>query len=373
MVRKAASYLVEVDGVPLRAAMLLKQEMLAVGGDSAHHRDVAGLKIPASRALLLGTWGQYLHLAPKLRRQPFKLPELAGELETALRNYSQRKPRPLRLAHGRQLTVGGRSLVMGVVNVTPDSFSDGGRFLDPSTAIAQGRRLLEEGADLLDVGGESTRPGARPVPVQVEMRRVLPVIEGLRRATDRPISVDTRKSGVARAALRAGADLVNDVEGLRGASMRRVVARSDAGAVVMHMRGDPRTMQASTDYQDLRSEVFRFLAERTEEAEAAGVRRDGLVIDPGIGFGKSYEGNLDLLGHVGEFRALGYPVLIGASRKGFVGAALGGAPLAERLEGSIACAVAAALRGTEILRVHDVAPTVRALRVADAIRTGRLR
>lgn len=372
MTRKAATYLVQLDHVPLRAAMLLKQEMLAVGGDSAHHRDVAGLKVADSRALLLGTWGQYLHLFGKLKRQPFRLAHLAEEIEGAVRNYTQRKPRRLRLAHGKELSVGGRTMVMGVVNVTPDSFSDGGRFLEPFAAIEQGRRLAEEGADLLDVGGESTRPGAKGVSLPTELRRVLPVIEGLRRVTDRPISVDTRKAEVARAALRAGADMVNDVEGFRKPALRREVARSEAAAVVMHMRGLPETMQASTAYEDLRGEVFRFLAERTEVAEAEGISRDRLVIDPGLGFGKSFEGNLDLLAHVGELRSLGYPVLVGASRKGFLGAVLGGAPVEERLDASVAAAVAAALRGAELVRAHDVAPTVRALRVADAIRTGRV-
>lgn len=372
MTRKTATYLVELEGVPLRAAMLLKQEMLAVGGDSAHHRDVAGLKVPTSRTLLMATWGQYLHLLPKLRRQPFRLAQLAPAIEDALRNYTRSRPRRWRLAHGRSLSVGGRTLVMGVLNVTPDSFSDGGRYLHHEDAVERGLQMIAEGADLLDIGGESTRPGSKGVSVAEEKKRVLPVIEALRARSQVPISVDTRKPEVARAALSAGADLVNDVGGLRLPKMIAEVARGEAGVVAMHMRGVPVSMQSSTRYDDLRGDVFRFLAERSDAAEKAGIAPDRIAIDPGIGFGKSFGGNLDLLAHLGEFRALGYPVLVGASRKGFLGALLGGAPPEARLEGSVAAAVAAALQGAEVVRVHDVAPTVKALRVADGIRTGRL-
>ncbi len=257
---------------------------------------------------------------------------------------------------------------MGVLNVTPDSFSDGGRFRDPGEAIQAGLRLVDEGADILDVGGESTRPGASPVPPGVELRRVLPVLEGLARRTESILSVDTRRPSVARAALRAGAHLINDVEGLRRADLRREVARAEAGAVIMHMRGRPATMQADTRYVDMMGEIYAFLDARLRRAEASGIPRERLIVDPGIGFGKSLAGNLEILRRVGEFRGLGVPVLVGASRKSFLGTLLKGAPVGERLEASVAAAVVAALRGAHIVRVHDVAPTVKALRLADALR-----
>lgn len=261
---------------------------------------------------------------------------------------------------------------MGVVNVTPDSFYDGGRFLARGRAVEHGLQLVAEGADLLDIGGESSRPGSSPISEATELRRVLGVVQELRHRTTVPISIDTRKAEVARVALAHGANLVNDISGLREPKMRQVVHRAEAAAVIMHMRGEPRTMQQETGYRDLRSEVLAFLAAQARRAEQEGIGPDQLVVDPGIGFGKSFEGNLDLLGHVADLRVLGYPVLIGASRKAFLGAILGGGPAEDRLEASVAAATVAALGGAEMVRVHDVAPTVAALRVVEAVRSGRL-
>jgi dihydropteroate synthase len=261
---------------------------------------------------------------------------------------------------------------MGVVNVTPDSFYDGGKFFSVRAAVEHGRALVAQGADLLDVGGESTRPGAPEVSEAEELRRVLDVVERLRKATSVPISIDTRKPAVARAALERGAALVNDVTGLVLPEMRKVVHRADAGVVIMHMRGTPTTMQRDTTYRDLPREVVAFLRHQASLAQRDGIGEDQIVIDPGVGFGKSYEGNLLLLGRIDLLRSLGYPVLVGASRKSFLGALLGGKPPSERLEASVAAATIAALQGAEMVRVHDVAPTVAALRVADAVRTGRL-
>jgi dihydropteroate synthase len=259
---------------------------------------------------------------------------------------------------------------MGVVNVTPDSFFDGGRLRSPDEAAAYARSLASQGADLLDVGGESTRPGARPLSPSQELRRVLPVVERLARTSETLLSVDTRHAEVARQALRAGAHVVNDVGGFRDPALRRVVRREEAGAVVMHMRGTPRTMQRDVRYRDLRAEVYAFLEDRTRLAEDEGIPPEALVVDPGLGFGKSFSGTWELLGHVRELRALGYPVLVGASRKGFLGALLGGAPPAERLEVSVAAALLAVERGAAVVRVHDVGPTARALRVLRALRPG---
>jgi dihydropteroate synthase len=272
----------------------------------------------------------------------------------------------------RALPLGERTLVMGIVNVTPDSFSDGGMFEDAEAAVKHGLRLLEEGADVLDVGGESTRPGSGSVGAEEEGSRVLPVLGGLRReAPEALLSVDTRKAGVAEEALAAGADVVNDITAGADPAMLRVVATAGAGMVLMHMRGEPETMQADPRYDDVVAEVRAFLADRLEAAVAAGIGRDRLCVDPGIGFGKNLGHNLDLLRSISSFRELGVPVLVGASRKRFVGELSGAEDPAGRLEGSLAAAVWCASQGVEMVRVHDVGATVRALRVVDAIAGGR--
>lgn len=257
---------------------------------------------------------------------------------------------------------------MGVVNVTPDSFSDGGRFLDPEVAVAHGLQLVEEGAAILDIGGESTRPGATPVPEEEEWRRIGPVIEGLAARAGIPLSVDTSHAGVARRALAAGADVVNDVDALSDPTMRTVVAETGAAAVLMHRRGNPSTMQQHTGYRDLRAEVLGALRASAEAAETAGVDHSRILLDPGLGFAKTAAQSLELLTHVRELRGLGYPVVVGASRKSFLAPLGAGDHPADRLEGSLAAAVIAALAGAEVVRAHDVAATVRAVAVADAVR-----
>ena len=282
---------------------------------------------------------------------------------TGTRNWAIRGRSPMR--------VGGRVLVMGVVNVTPDSFSDGGHFFASDRAIEHGRALAREGADIIDVGGESTRPGATHVPVAKEMERVLPVIEALVEEVRVPISVDTRRPEVAKRAVGLGASIVNDVEGLRRKGMRAAVRESEAGVVAMHMRGTPDSMQNDTSYADIRSEVYCFLKTQTDRALGAGIQRDQIVIDPGIGFGKSVEGNVELLDHLSEFRALGFPILTGTSRKSFLGHITGGLGVTERLESSLGSAVFTSLRGADIVRVHDVQATIRALALVNLLREPR--
>ena len=272
----------------------------------------------------------------------------------------------------RAVPLGGRTLVMGIVNVTPDSFSDGGMLSDAAAAVKHGLRLLEEGADLVDVGGESTRPGSDRVSAVEELDRVLPVVEGLRReAPEALLSVDTRKAEVARAAIDAGADVVNDVGAGADPGMFDLVTSTGAGLVLMHMRGEPETMQDDPVYDDVVAEVRAFLGERIEAAVAAGIARDRLCADPGIGFGKTTAHNLTVLRAIGMFHDLGVPILVGASRKRFLGELAGTEDPADRLEGSLAAAVWCASQGVELVRVHDVGPTVRALRVVDAIERGR--
>jgi dihydropteroate synthase len=257
---------------------------------------------------------------------------------------------------------------MGVVNVTPDSFSDGGLFLDPDRAAAHARRLVEEGADILDIGGESTRPGAAVVSLDEERRRVLPVLEQLA-GGNVPVSVDTRKPALMREAIAAGASMVNDITALSSPESLDAVRRSQAAVCLMHMQGEPGTMQANPTYRDVVREVRDFLAARIEAAEAAGIARDRIVADPGFGFGKTAEHNLELLRSLAEFRALGVAVLAGLSRKATLGRIAGRDRPEERVHASVAAALIAAQNGAQILRVHDVAATRDALAVWNAVKS----
>jgi dihydropteroate synthase len=272
---------------------------------------------------------------------------------------------PLRcVSHILDLT---RPRVMGILNVTPDSFSDGGRFATRDAALRQARQMVAEGADLIDVGGESTRPGAAAVPVEAELDRVIPVIEAVTRALPVPVSIDTSKPEVMRAAVAAGATLVNDVAALRRPGALAAAAALDVPVCLMHMQGEPRTMQLAPDYRDVVGEVRAFLAERLAACEAAGIPRERLLVDPGFGFGKTLAHNLALLRGLPQLRELGVPVLVGLSRKAMIGALLGDVPAGERLHGSVAAALLAAERGAAIVRVHDVGPTVQALRILAAV------
>lgn len=266
--------------------------------------------------------------------------------------------------------LGKRTLVMGVLNVTPDSFSDGGLYLERERAVAHGLELAEAGADIIDIGGESSRPGADPVPVEEELQRVLPVIEGIRKESDIMISIDTYKAQVAEAALAAGAGMVNDISALRfDEKMSDVLVKYDVPIVLMHMQGAPRTMQENPQYDDVVSEIIKFLQERIAAAVTAGISKRRLIIDPGIGFGKLLQHNLEILRRLDEFKALERPLLIGPSRKSFIGQ-LTGAAVEERLPGTIASIVLGIAKGAEIVRVHDVQAARQAVQVADAIIRG---
>jgi len=258
--------------------------------------------------------------------------------------------------------------VMGAVNVTPDSFSDGGRRMTPEAAAEHARRLVAEGADLLDVGGESSRPGSEPVPLDEELRRVVPAVEAIAAAVSVPISIDTTKAEVARLALEAGASIVNDISAL-GADpdLSRVVAGSGAGVVLMHMQGLPRSMQVDPRYDAVVDEVYEFLARRVEAVEALGIPRERVAVDPGIGFGKTFAHNLELLRNLGRFASLGCVVVIGTSRKGFLGA-LTGRPVDQRVTASVVSSLAAAAAGAAVVRVHDVGPMADAIKVWTALR-----
>jgi dihydropteroate synthase len=269
-------------------------------------------------------------------------------------------------ARGREIVSDGRPRIMGIVNVTPDSFSESGRPIDQVAAIEHGLELVREGADLLDIGGESSRPGAQPITVEEELSRILPVVEALAGSSGVPVSVDTAKPAVARAVIRAGAAVINDIQALANAELARVVAESDAGVVLMHMAGTPQTMQINPSYDDVVGEVRDFLARRADSVESLGITRERIAIDPGIGFGKTLEHNLLLLRNLGQFANLGCTLVIGTSRKGFLGK-LTGRPVTERAASSAVSSLAAAVQGASVLRVHDVGAMADALKVWEAL------
>ncbi len=261
-----------------------------------------------------------------------------------------------------------RTHIMGVLNVTPDSFSDGGMWFDPGKAVDHGMRLVTDGADFLDIGGESTRPGAEPVPAEEEIRRVIPVIRELKKRTSVPISVDTYKSDVAQKAIEAGAVIVNDITGLHhDPDIARIAAAAGVSIILMHMQGTPRTMQDNPAYDNLIEDICSYFEQSLGVARKAHVEQ--VIIDPGLGFGKSLEHNLGIIRHLGEFRRFGYPVMIGASRKSFIGKILD-LPVGERIEGTSGAVAAAVLYGADIVRVHDVKEIKRVITVVDAIVRG---
>ncbi|MFO0964466.1 MAG: dihydropteroate synthase [Gemmataceae bacterium] len=272
----------------------------------------------------------------------------------------------------RSLDIGHRALILGIVNATPDSFSDGGRFFDTDAAVAHALTLVDEGADLLDIGGESTRPGAEPVPLDEELRRVVPVVRELRKRTETPISVDTYKAEVARQCLALGAQVINDVTALTGdPDMPAVIQRFQPGVILMHMQGTPRTMQIAPHYDDVIRDIRDYLRDRVDAAVALGLPRDNIAVDPGVGFGKTREHCLELLARLAEFRSLGRPLCLGVSRKGFVGKVVD-RPEGERLIGSLAIvADALAREAAQIVRVHDVRETRDVVRIAATLNEWR--
>jgi len=274
----------------------------------------------------------------------------------------------LRFADGVVMGLGLRTRVMGVLNVTPDSFSDGNLYPDLPAALDRAAQMVENGADIIDIGGESTRPGADPVDETEESNRVVPVVEGIKKTLDVRVSVDTRKAAVAQRAIDAGADMINDVSTLRDRAMLPLLRETRTPVVLMHMRGEPRTMQRQTRYEDIVGDVVGFLRDCADTAASAGLADDKILIDPGIGFGKSAAGNMTLLNELDALAKIGRPILIGASRKSFIGTVLD-LPVEDRLEGSLAIAAFAAAQGAHMVRAHDVRATLRVVRMIDAIRS----
>lgn len=375
MAKKAEHFLVRVDGLRTPAVLILKEEMLAKGGDCTIHRDAIVGKQERSGCMLMGTYKQFIQLLPDLRLQPFGLKYLADEIQKAIESYRSTKiPLPQAssnyMIHEIYKLMNVRTLVMGILNVTPDSFSDGGQHFSVNSAVEHAKSMAEWGADIIDIGGESTRPGSEPITAEEELSRAVPVIEKLQGNINIPISIDTYRADVARAAIDAGASIINDITGLCSPEMRAFAAERKLPVVIMHMKGEPRTMQVSPEYNDVIGEIIGFLRDRAEEAILSGLPEELIIIDPGIGFGKTIEHNAKIIKHLSEFKSLGFPILIGTSRKGFIGKIGGDLPVDDRLEGTAATVALSINNGANIIRVHDVKEMVRVARMCDAILRG---
>ena len=356
-----------LEHTPTVTAEILRQEMRAIGGGAAVGRNVIEGQATHRDVILTGTAEQLRILCEKIPHPPLSDLKLAQGIREAMDN--SRLERLILKTPRREVILGPRTLIMGILNVTPDSFSDGGRFFSPTAAIEAGLRMVEEGADMIDIGGESTRPGSEPVPPDEELRRVIPVIRHLASRTDIPLSIDTMKAAVARAALAEGAEIINDVSSMGfDPLMSEVVAVTNAAVILMHMRGNPKTMQTGDlVYRSLYGEVIRYLRNRIVTARSRGIEPDRIMVDPGLGFGKTAADNLRLIRHMRELTVLGRPIVTGASRKSFIGHVTGG-NTEDRLEGTAAAITVAILNGSRVVRVHDVAAMRKVAAMADALR-----
>jgi len=367
MASKAIHRIITISDIDSRAANIIKQEMLSRGGEAAAPWVLYKMDLRKVDMILMGTLRQYDELCEKLVMQPFGLKALVRQIKDALSNYDKQPPV---IEAGRfRLDLAAKTTIMGILNVTPDSFSDGGRNFDFAVAVELAKRMADDGAGIIDIGGESTRPGADPVGLDEELRRTIPVIETLAGELDVPISIDTYKPEVAKRALDAGATIINDISGLRDEKMPELAIERNVPVIVMHMKGTPRDMQQNPVYEDVVAEVADWLDRQAENAIAAGLPSEKILIDPGIGFGKTRDHNLEIMRRFSEFKSLGYPIVLGASRKAFIGAVLD-LPADERVEGTIASVVYGVTRGANIVRVHDVKEVARACKLADAIIMG---
>ncbi|HBJ75080.1 MAG TPA: dihydropteroate synthase [Syntrophaceae bacterium] len=349
-----------------KVANILKQEMLSLGADAAVARGSVSCSVKATDVLLMGTVKQIRALAAKIEKQPFGLDSISRDLPVLLDRMSQ--DRYILKTARREIVLGERTLIMGVLNVTPDSFSDGNLYLDRQKAVERGLQMADEGADMIDIGGESTRPGSQSVATRREIARVVPVVESLAGKLSIPISVDTTKSTVARKTLAAGAEIINDISALSDDNkMTSVVREASAALILMHRRGKPENMQTGNlVYDDLMGEIIAYLRKALQKAVTAGIGRNQMVADPGIGFGKTYEDNCKIINKLEELKVLGLPVLAGTSRKAFIGKITGGEPV-QRMEGTAATVAAAIMNGCHIVRVHDVAAMKKVAAMTDAI------
>lgn len=356
---KALFIVMKIENISAYAANIIKHEMLAKGGDAAVNRGVFDCSIKESDVLLMGTYSQYGRLIYKLSAYRGVFTEIADEIQRVIKVLDIGKPKYFECGKYK-LPIGEKTYVMGILNVTPDSFSDGGKYTNLDKAIKRAIDMVENGADIIDVGGESTRPGYQPVDPFDEISRVVPVIEKLTKEINVPISVDTSKAIVAEKAIMAGACIINDIWGMqKDENMAEVVSKTGAGVIITHNSD-------STEYTDLMGDIIGFLKKSIKMAENAGVRRESIAVDPGIGFGKTLEHNLEVMRRLKELDSLNTPVLIGTSRKSLIGNILE-LPVNERLEGTAATVTLGIANGADIIRVHDVKEMVRVARMTDAM------
>ncbi len=355
---KSVYRLIYAEGLDPRAANIVKQEFLSAGGEAALSWEALNLSEKESKIMMMGTLSHYRRTCKKLRMQPFDLDKLADEVQDSIRYYDEPRELPW---HPDSCQV------MGILNITPDSFYDGGEYDAVDKAVERAVEMEKKGADIIDIGGESTRPGSERVSLEEEKERVLPVIEEVSKKVDSLISIDTYKPEIAESAVDSGADIVNDIFGLRKEGMAEKIAELDVPVIIMHMQGTPRNMQKNPEYDDVINDISEFFVERIKHAEESGIKKENIILDPGIGFGKKLEHNLEILKRLDEFNSLGHPVLLGASRKSFLKGVLD-KEVDERLYGSLAVAADAVGKDVSILRAHDVEETVDVVRTIEAVK-----
>jgi len=370
MVEKLFPVAIKVRGLKVAAINILKQEMLARGGDVVTSRDSLLDTKGTTDVIIEGHRKSFKSLIPKLRMQPFGLADLADELEVFFKDHKNNSNKKSFRIGKKKFDLVSDTLVMGIINVTPDSFYDGGKYDHKDQAVKRVSEMVADGADIIDIGGLSSRPGSKPVSLEDEIKRAIPVVESVSKNFDTLISIDTYRSEVALEAISAGAHMVNDISAFNmDKNMAAVVADKGVSVTLMHMQGKPESMQENPQYENVIDEIYEYLDGKASTAIDAGVSPDKIILDPGIGFGKTLDHNLSILNKISEFRSMGYPIMMGASRKAFIGTILD-LPAEDRLEGSLAAAVWSVINGVNILRVHDVAETVRSVKIARAIMSG---
>lgn len=358
---------IRVDGAESKAVNILKQEMLARNGDVAVSRNALYSSGEKSDVIIFGTKKNIRSLIGKIKLQPFGLKAMSLGLEEFLNSLGKNKSKSILKIAKKDFDLKNETVIMGIINTTPDSFFDGGKYLKIRDACERADKIVKEGAHIIDVGGMSTRPGSKPVNIKEELERTIPLINYIKKNHDILISIDTCRSEAAESAIKEGADIINDISGLvLDEKMKQVAAQSGANLILMHMKGTPENMQNNPVYDDLIGEIYDFFRIQTNIAISAGVRQENIIIDPGLGFGKTPEHNFEIIKKLSDFKSLGYPIMAGASRKSFTGLLLNLLP-EDRLEGSLAAAALCVLNGASILRVHDVKETIRAIKLVKAI------
>ncbi|MDP8233837.1 MAG: dihydropteroate synthase [Candidatus Saelkia tenebricola] len=365
MLPKSMFYVLKLEGLTSVCANVIKQQMLSNGGEVAVSRGAIDSSAKKSDCVIMGTLKQFQELIRKLKVQPWGLREVSEKIKDVLDKTLQ-KTFDIKWGNFR-LKFGRKTRIMGILNVTPDSFSDGGKFFQLDNSLMQAERLEQDGADIIDIGGESSRPGAKSVSVNEELKRVIPVIKKIRKKIKIPISIDTRKSEVAKEAIEHGANIINDISGMNyDANMVNVAKNNNVPVILMHMKGNPSTMQVEPGYKDVVSEIYDYFEKTIKRAVKNGIDYKKIIIDPGIGFGKRLEDNVEILKRLREFRSLGCPVLVGPSRKSFIGEILKNSTN-ERLNGSLASCACAIMNGADIVRVHDVLEVHELVKIVDSI------